>query len=427
MSSTSDENRPARVVLMVIDGLRADTLDTQWMPSLNEVMGRSRRFGAHRGVFPSATRVSSASIATGCHPARHGLAGNAIAWDTGDGLEAVSVGPVGFRDKWREVTGHTLLTPTVAERVASHGGMVIHSNSSPGAAHMQDPEGHSRFLHRSGSWAPGFAAAQDTLSVAYDGTGDAVTAARFCQSLLYDPVCAVNLLWVCEPDHTQHAIALGSPDHRAILAGSDRLVAQVADAVERLRERGEDVLLIIASDHGQETADDVIDVDAALVEAGLKASLDSRDVVIASSGMGALIYFSDPTADNCARVAQWLASQPWCENAWHGNELAAIGQRPADGLGVAFAMARRDDPNEHGVRGFANVVKDPFSPGDCRGHGQHGGMGPYEGSPVLVIDGLQFAQGVHTQPTCLVDIAPTAMSHLGLEASDMDGRALQGE
>ncbi|NKC16304.1 MAG: hypothetical protein GKR94_30090 [Gammaproteobacteria bacterium] len=414
-----------RVVLMVIDGLRADSVRPDWMPGLHGIATRSCWFSAHRGVFPSATRVSSASIATGCYPARHGLAGNAIAWDEGDGLKAISAGPVGFRDRWWRVTGHTLLVPTMAERVAGTGGMVIHSNSSPGAAHMQDPHGHALFFHRSGCWSPGFASAPGTLEVDYDSTGDAITTVRFCDYLLHDGPCAINLLWICEPDHTQHVIELGSPEHRAILAGSDRLAVQVADTVARLRERGEEVLFMVASDHGQETCEQVIDVDAALVAAGLKANMGSTDVVVASSGMGALIYLAREARHRDQDIALWLRAQPWCRAAWYGDELAAVGQRPAGGLAAAFAMAGRGDANRFGVPGFAYVVKDPFSPKDSSGLGQHGGMGPYEGAALLLADGPGFIPAKDGRATSLVHIAPTALKHLGLPAPDMDGYALQ--
>jgi hypothetical protein len=416
----------ARVVLMVVDGLRADTLDTEWMPSLSRLAERSRRYVAHRGVFPSATRVSSASIATGCQPAKHGLAGNAICWDEGAGLEAVSVGPVTFRERWREVTGNTLHVPTLAERMTDHGGMLIYSNSSPGAAHMQDPDGHATFFHRSGSWGPGFSAAQGSLDVTYDGTGDAITVARFCDALLHGPRHPMNLTWICEPDHSQHALELGGAGHQAVLAGSDRLIAQVSDTVERLRSAGEQVLFIVASDHGQETTDQIIDVEAALVGADLKQSLDSRDMVVASSGMGGLIYTASHCAATPADIADFLRGEDWCREAWSGNALAMVGQRSTGGLAVAFAMAGRDEPNVNGVMGFAHVMKDPFSPADSRGLGQHGGLGPYEGAPALLVDGDGFDVGHDTAATSLVDIAPTALAHLGLATDAMDGRALQG-
>jgi hypothetical protein len=419
-----------RVVMMIIDGLRADSVRPEWMPALAAYAARSHVFGAHRGVFPSATRVSSATIATGCYPERHGLAGNAVAWWTNGGFDAVSVGSADFVERWRAQAGHTLQVPTLADRLGED--MLIVSNSSPGAAHMQDPNRLARFFHRSGSWRPGGAPvpAEEALNVAYDSTGDAVTTARFCEALLHAAPAACSLLWICEPDHTQHTIVLGSPDHRALLAGSDRMVAQVIDAVERARAAGDDVLLLIGSDHGHETTDEVIDVSAALVAGGFKAALDSREMVVASSGMGGLIYadYAGATdgleAAGAAKLGTWLRAQPWCHDAWTGNALAQVRLRAADGLTGAFALARRDDVNEFGVRGYAHVIKDQFSPNDASGNGQHGGFGPYEGAPLLLANGAGLAPGTSTQATALVDIAPTIAAHLQLPHANYDGVSL---
>jgi predicted AlkP superfamily pyrophosphatase or phosphodiesterase len=79
-----------RAVVLIIDGLRTDMVGQEYTPRLARIVERSRWFTDQRSVFPSATRVNSASIATGCWPKSHGLAGNAIALDEGDGLQAVS-------------------------------------------------------------------------------------------------------------------------------------------------------------------------------------------------------------------------------------------------------------------------------------------------------------------------------------------------
>ncbi|MCH7956146.1 MAG: alkaline phosphatase family protein, partial [Proteobacteria bacterium] len=64
-----------RAVLVVCDGLRADMVTPGLTPNLAHLAGRSRVFANHRSVFPSTTRTTSASIATGCLPGRHGLEG----------------------------------------------------------------------------------------------------------------------------------------------------------------------------------------------------------------------------------------------------------------------------------------------------------------------------------------------------------------
>ncbi|MCH9673385.1 MAG: alkaline phosphatase family protein, partial [Gammaproteobacteria bacterium] len=72
----SSSQKPV-VVLMVVDGLRGDMVTPEFVPTISEVAADSRHFRQHHSVFPSATRVNSASIATGCYPAQHRLAGNA--------------------------------------------------------------------------------------------------------------------------------------------------------------------------------------------------------------------------------------------------------------------------------------------------------------------------------------------------------------
>jgi predicted AlkP superfamily pyrophosphatase or phosphodiesterase len=63
-------------VFVCCDGLGRDWVRPDTTPFLDELRDRSEWCAAHSAVFPSVTRVSAASITTGCHPARHGLHGN---------------------------------------------------------------------------------------------------------------------------------------------------------------------------------------------------------------------------------------------------------------------------------------------------------------------------------------------------------------
>ena len=72
-----------RAVLVICDGLRADMITPDWTPNLWRLRDRFRFYANHRSVFPSTTRTTAASIATGCHPARHGLEGNCMALEIG--------------------------------------------------------------------------------------------------------------------------------------------------------------------------------------------------------------------------------------------------------------------------------------------------------------------------------------------------------
>lgn len=413
-------------MLVIVDGLRADMVTPGLTPALCAVGEAGCVFDGHRSVFPSATRVNSASIATGCYPAAHGLAGNAIALDEGAGLAPISVGTPEFRDRWRRATGRTLHRPTLAQRLRAHGGAVIYSNSSAGAAHMQDPDGHGTLYHRSGSFGPGLVPLPpaQSLDVGYDAEGDAATTDRFCAALAAGGDTALFVLWICEPDHSQHTLELGSPAHHAVIAGSDRCVARVLDTVASLRGRGEDVLLVVGSDHGHESVDEIIPVVDLMVEAGLKRSSDSSDVVVASSGMSGLVYLSPEALGRGGDIAAWLRAQSWTGEVYVGDALGEVNLPRAPGLQIAFTLAKRDEPNRYGVRGLGHVLSDPFTRSDHAGHGQHGGLGPYETRPFLIVNGGRFEPGRTTQPSSTVDIAPTIMEFLGLPATGMDGRPL---
>ena len=413
-----------RAVLVVVDGLRGDHVNEAFAPNLHRLATTARWYPNHRSVFPSATRVNSASLATGCFPGSHGLHGNVIVLDEGNGLVPVSVGPPTFRERLRRATGRTLRRPTLSERLRAHGGAGNWLNSSPGAAHMQDPDGHGLLLHRSGSHRPGFEPVEgpEHLDVTYDAAGDRETTRRFCAALDAPGRYALHAIWLCEPDHSQHVMELGSNEHRALVRAADANVAKVVAAVARLRDRGETVLLVVCSDHGHETTDEVIPVETLMVEAGFKADVESSDVVLASSGTGALVYLSYSAAARRDDIAGWLERQPWCGPVFAGAELAEVGQREDGGLAIAFSMAKRDAPNRFGVPGISHVAGCRFSSIDTPGHGQHGGLGRYETNAMLIVDdGTGGPRRIDSQ-TSAVDVAPTILDFLGVPSDGTDGR-----
>src|SRR6266478_7461362 len=145
-----------RAVIVICDSLRADLISPADAPFLTELGQRSARFANHASVFPSTTRTSAASIATGCLPARHGLLGNTMALDEGEGLVCRSAGHPDFPDRLRRATGRTLHVPTLAERLRRRGETSVScANVSPGAAYFQDPDGHGWVYHAAGSFGPG--------------------------------------------------------------------------------------------------------------------------------------------------------------------------------------------------------------------------------------------------------------------------------
>lgn len=414
-----------RAVLVVCDGHRADFVTPELTPTICALASRGRLFARHAGIFPSVTRVSSACIATGRRPAAHGLHGNTMALDEGDGLTLRDVGHPDFRTRMRRATGGTLRVPTLAERVAPHGGQIVFSNVSPGAAFFQDPDGHGFVYHRDGNYGPRESSVADPLAVSHDAAGDLAMTERFCTEVLRQRRPTMAVLWLCEPDHTMHASELGSPAHLDAIRAADACVARVAATVDALRAEGDEILLLVGSDHGQETVGETIRADAALVAAGLKRSLESTDVVVAPQGFSGLVYCAPETGDLVQRIGAFLGRADWVGDVFGAEDLHRIGMAADGGLALAFTLRRDDSRNGYGVPGRSLLVASTADGRIKTGYGSHGGLGRWEQHPFLIAhgDGVGAAAEI-SAPTSILDIAPTVLRHLGLPMAGLDGHPL---
>ncbi|HEU5093878.1 MAG TPA: alkaline phosphatase family protein [Reyranella sp.] len=414
-----------RAVFVCCDGLGRDWVRPETTPVLHDIGRRSLWCGAHEAVFPSVTRVSAASVSTGCLPGRHGLHGNRMGLMEDGKIVVRDVGHPDFRTHLRRATGRTLLVPSLAERVASVGGFIAFSNVSPGAAYFLDPDHFGYVYHRAGSYAPGGEriAGADALEVSHDLAGDWAMTQRFCGEVLSDRRPAVALLWLANPDLTLHGTPLGSPEHQEALGGTERCVLEIFRTVERLRGEGEDILLMIGSDHGQETIGDCIDVAAWLADQGLGALVEAGEVAVAGQGTAALLYATDRGRRPLLDVLDEMQRAPWVGDIVVARGLAERGHAARDGVVAAVNMARQDEPNAHGVRGRRWVAAEPGKPAAI-GSGQHGGWGPDETRPFLLANDGGRLSGTADRATSLVDIAPTIVRFLGLPAEGFDGRSL---
>jgi hypothetical protein len=418
-----------RVILLICDGLRADMVREEYCPEICSLKKRGSYFCAHHSVFPSVTRVASSCIATGCPPKLHGLHGNTMALPHEKGARIHDVGRPDFPGLMRQATGATLKRPALAQYFASCGGSVVMSNVSPGGAYFQDPDGYGFVYHRAGSYGPGCKPVpdHDQLKVSHDASGDWDMTNRFCEQVLMGKERGLGVLWLTDPDHTGHHAALGSPEHLEAIGSADRCAALVARTVERLIKRGQEVLCLVGSDHGQETVRRIIALDEELIRAGLKASPQSDDVLVAPQGNGALFYLRSGDRDRQDGLAAFLAEQDWAGEVFTGPELKQLGLPAEYGLSVALSMAKSTESNEFGVPGLSDygaVRGKSCTPGI----GQHGGLGAYEQSPFLIAWGPGFSEGrTVTRPSSLIDIAPSVLKFMGWDWRGMAGVPLQND
>src|SRR5215468_4601003 len=412
-----------RAVIVVCDSLRADMIRPETAPTLAALPGAAvKRYVGCRGVFPSVTRVTSASIATGCHPGRHGLLGNTVVLDEGAGLVCLSVARPEFRERMRKATGRTLLAPTLAERLADRGGSVVMSNVSAGAAYFQDPDGFGHVYHTAGSFGPGLVPVADAehLDIQKGEAGDTLMTERFCEEVLRERRPPLSVLWLSEPDYTGHKSPLGSPAHLAAIRAADRCVKRVHDAIRR----DDDTLLIICSDHGMETTARTIEVEELLMEAGLKAGRESTDIVTAPNGTATIIYRSRDAKASEDELRRFLESQDWVGRLYMGKALAEVALPGGGPVVAAVSLRAENKPNEFGVWGYGDIAAD-LDGREFTGFGQHGGVGPNEQRPFLYVSGPGYRDGADVAtPVSHVNIAPTVLAHLGFPWEGMDGTPL---
>lgn len=420
------EARLPLALLVILDGLRRDAVSAARTPNLWRLIQRGTSFPRYRSMFPSATRVVSACTATGCLPGSHGLGGNATALLAEEGLLAAwDAGSPAFLPARRRRHGRALFRPTLADRLAPHGGAVIFSNVSPGAALAHDPERSGRLLHRAVAHLPGQEEAPPSV-ITLDAAGDALLTEWFLQEVFVDAGRgpAFGLLWLAEPDASQHAHPLGSPSAWQAIAAADACLGRVMAAADRRRAAGEPVLLLAGSDHGHETVEAVVDVEAELAAAGFAVG---EQLVAAANGSSVLIY--QAPGQDPGPLLGFLRSRPWAAQVLSGEALHGIGQRPgAEGLVAAISLRRHDGANEYGIPGMTLVAKPAAGKPDRLGCGQHGGLGAAEQAPVMVAEGPGFAAGAQdTAAAAPIDLAPTILRFLGHGDAGvaMDGTALQ--
>src|SRR5262250_1073853 len=70
--------RPALVIVLVIDGLRPDSITSAVMPNLDRLKSAGVWYTHSHSVFPTVTRVNATSITTGMLPSSHGIVSNSL-------------------------------------------------------------------------------------------------------------------------------------------------------------------------------------------------------------------------------------------------------------------------------------------------------------------------------------------------------------
>jgi arylsulfatase A-like enzyme len=470
--------RSPRVLVVVLDGLRPDSINPDDTPRLDRLRREGVDFAASHAVFPTGTRVNAAAIATGTYPAANGFVGNSLYDRALD-----PTGPVHGGNHERLLAlaqngGRLLSTPTLGELLATRGlRFAALGSASPGSTLLLNPSAPlGSGLVVNGRFNPG-------ARVAYPDDENQAILARFgppstrgsrrdrhdallgwTQRVLIDYVLAefrpdVVVHWITEPDTTQHAHGVGSAEAVAALREVDRGLGTVLDALKRSGTAGTTDVLVL-SDHGVTRQTSAVDVDRWLVDAGLKAGPQSDDVVVVSNGPCALLYVKDREPARIRKLAEFLqahdqagviftaADEPVARRAPARPRPAQDqGSPPPDGWvpgtfslelihednpdrhpDVLLTLPWSSAPNEFGVPGTDVTTTRGAAGGTSRAPASgHGGISPWALRNTLLAQGPHFKRGVVSRvPAGNVDVVPTILQLLGLDDTPgLDGRVLR--
>ena len=256
-SVTTHGQEPNKHLLLVLDGLRPDYVTPEVMPHLYAFGQRGVVFTNHHAVYPTVTRVNSASISTGSYPERHGILGNSVFFPRVEASRFLDTGQRADLEQIQADQDGVLLTaPTLGEVLHGHGRtMLAVGAGTSGSAFLLNhkvagailhtdyalPEAlHTRMLAELGP-PPGESHPNDPRN------RRAVEA--FFKIGLASVNPSVTAIWLSDPDTTAHALGMGHPTTIEALRRLDREVKNIEDG---LRAAGllDRYNIWVTSDHG---------------------------------------------------------------------------------------------------------------------------------------------------------------------------------
>lgn len=419
------------ILLIVWDGLRPDMIAAEHTPYLAQIAEHGVFCSASHAVFPTATRINSASLSTGCYPHQHGLVDNELYLPAMDPQKPISCANWEALQRMADLEGKRLLSvPTLGELLREAGKRMVSAGSgSPGTTYLTNPTVTGPIVNWALAWPPELI---ETLMARYGGMLDAETSSsernRFVIRALREVLIPkqhpdVATLWLTEPDHMQHEYGLGSPEALKMLRELDEELQTLTTDLRRMLAP-EELTCLLLSDHGFSTINQIADPDQELVDAGLKESLDSPEIVRASDSL----YLSAHSQERIPEIIDFLASRPWIGGIFLRHDLLqkypeAMPQEAIFGdhrrsPEIIFSYRWSSEVNAHGVPG---TVLHPASMAAT-----HGSASPFTINNTLIAWGAGIKEGVtSTVPCGIVDVAPTVLHLLSLEIPDwMDGRPL---
>src|SRR5213592_4366391 len=208
------------VVVVVWDGMRPDFLSQENTPALWKLANEGVVFRNHHAVYPSATNVNGTALVTGVYPGKNGVIANHAYRPEIDRRRAIEVETPAAVQKGDELSaGKYISVPTIAELVQRAGGRTaIATTKTVGL--LLDRQVDSGNAKDCITLFAGDSRSHDALKSIVAALGpfpsdplqqDTWTTKALTDFLWKDGVPTFSLLWLGDPDLTEHGTAPGAP------------------------------------------------------------------------------------------------------------------------------------------------------------------------------------------------------------------------
>lgn len=437
------------VIIVVMDGLRPDSVVASDMPNLTRLAAAGTFFTNHHPVFLSLTEVNGTALATGMNPSRSGVMGNVEYRPEIDPLF-----PVEMESEWASWNGDQgsdrwIDIPTLPELLRQQGWRTALAGTK-GVALLWDRQREGRSPDSptifGGDAIPG--AVEDELVAALgplppdrdrryfvNRAQDRWTTEALLEVIAQGAdLPALSVLWLSEPDYAQHGVGPGSSLAREALRSSDDCLGLLLDALEASGRRAQTNLLVV-SDHGFSTIAQTVDVISDLNNGGIRAG----GAFLNPPTPGTVVAVSLGGAVNFYVVGRERAAIERLVNHLQGTAYAGV-LFTRDALPGTFSLAQAGLDGEDAPDVVLSMRWAATAPGGGRmpgllfnsatsyspGQGMHGSLSSFDMHGTLIAAGPAFRAGFRSEtPSSNRDVAPTVLRVLGVDPpADMEGRVL---
>ena len=432
------------IVVVVWDGMRPDLVSEQNTPALWKLSREGVTFRNHHAVYPSATIVNGTALVTGVYPSKNGIIANHVYRPDIDLNHAIDVEIPAVVKKGDELSGGKYISvPTIAELVQRAGGRTVIATAKTVGLLLDRHRDRARAtksvaLFAGNSFQAGILGPIIETLRPFPPSHlqqDLWTTKALTDFFWKDGLPVLSILWLGEPDLTQHESAPGASAALAAIKSADENLAAVLAALDQRDARGTTDMFVV-SDHGFSTIERSIDLRKILNDAGFVAKTEFErqpepgEIMLAGNGGSVLFYVVGHDEKLIHRLVEFLQQSDFTgvvftkepmEGTFTLEQAKMDRPEPDHRPDAVMSFRWNDSKNQFGIPGMIDADWQRGA-----GKGTHATLSRFDMHNMLIAAGPDFRRGqTDDLATGNIDLAPTILRILAMTPPhQMNGRVL---